>query len=89
MALSLQHFCATTARCIQKANDDYCLEDYFEKHSSTETWYNKKRGRGSLAVHLFVLKFPCFTCYSIFYLFFTDMVYLLHCILSFIFYGPE
>ena len=44
MALSLQHFCPTTARCIQNANDDYCLEDYFEKHASSKTWFNKKRG---------------------------------------------
>jgi len=43
MALSLQHFCPTTARCIQNANDDYCLEEYFEEHSSSKTWFNKKR----------------------------------------------
>ena len=44
MALSLQSFCPTTARCIEKANDDYNVHDFFEKHDATGTWYNKPRG---------------------------------------------
>eukprot|EP00794_Sanderia_malayensis_P011005 gene11005-12168_t len=42
MALSVQNFCPTTARCIEKANSDYTLSDYFNIKTKAN-WFNKDR----------------------------------------------
>ena len=40
MALSMQSFCPTTAKCIQEVSKDYNLSSFYEKHG--DTWLNHR-----------------------------------------------